>query len=514
VKHQTVAILDFGSQYTQLIARRVREHKVKSKIYPCSIDFAKVAEDNPIGIIFSGSPRSVYASNAPKVNREFLDLGVPVLGICYGLQATALELGGKVARGTDGGEYGRTRVRVKSESLLLSDLPDEIVAWMSHGDTVESLPPGFKTIAESEVCPNAAVEWLEGRFYGLQFHPEVTHTEMGAVILRNFLYGICGARGDWDMESIIVNSVKTIAEKAAGNKVVLGLSGGVDSSVAALLIQKAIGDDLECIFVDNCFLRQGEVDQVVNTFRDHFKIKLHAVDASERFLAAIQGVSDPEEKRRRIGHTFIEVFTEISKKLDRVKFLAQGTLYPDVIESVSPHGGPSATIKTHHNVGGLPSALEFELIEPLRDLFKDEVRQIGRIMGLPSSIVDRHPFPGPGLAVRVLGEVRMQDLEILRKADAVLLEEIRNSGYYNRTSQVFAVILPVQSVGVMGDERTYDRVLAIRAVTTEDFMTADWARLPYDLLATIANRIINEVDGINRVVYDISSKPPATIEWE
>jgi len=514
VKNQTVVILDFGSQYTQLIARRVREHKVYSRIYPCKVSVSEIADLEPIGIILSGGPNSVYDSGAPRLASEILDMGVPVLGICYGLQAAVLELGGTVSRGKSGGEYGRTRIRIADHGTAFNGLPDELTVWMSHGDMVDSLPGGFRSLAASETCPCAAVEGLDGRFLGLQFHPEVTHTEMGGVILRNFLYGVCGADGDWEMTSFIDSTVAAVRRKAAGEKVVLGLSGGVDSSVAAILIQKAIGHDLECIFVDNCFLREGEARQVVSTFHDHFDVKLHAVDASERFLSAIKGVADPEEKRNRIGHTFIDVFKEISLSLKGIKYLAQGTLYPDVIESVSAHGGPSAVIKTHHNVGGLPAELGFELIEPLKDLFKDEVRQIGKLLGLPSGIVGRHPFPGPGLAVRILGEVRKHDLETLRRADAILLEEVKNAGYYDRTSQTFAVLLPVQSVGVMGDERTYERVLALRAVVTEDFMTADWARLPYDLLALIANRVINEVDGINRVVYDISSKPPATIEWE
>jgi GMP synthase (glutamine-hydrolysing) len=509
-----VAILDFGSQYTQLIARRVREHGVHSRIFPFDVPLSELEELKPIGLIFSGGPASVYDEGAPAFNRELLDLQVPVLGICYGLQSVVKALGGRVQRSEEGGEYGRTRTRIVRESPLTVGLEDAITVWMSHGDRVEALPEGFQVLAESEVCPFAAVEGMDGRFFGLQFHPEVTHTEMGDKILKNFLYGPCDARGDWEMESIVKSAVASIRASAAGEKVVLGLSGGVDSSVAALLIQRAIGDGLECIFVDNCFLRAGEAEQVVETFRDHFKVRLHEVDASQRFLTAIEGITDPEEKRRRIGHTFIDVFKEVAQSIKGVHYLAQGTLYPDVIESVSAHGGPTAVIKTHHNVGGLPDELGFELIEPLKDLFKDEVRRIGHLLGLPSSIVNRHPFPGPGLAVRIVGKVTREDLALLRQADAILLEEIRNAGYYDRTSQVFAVLLPVQSVGVMGDARTYDRVIAVRAVVTEDFMTADWARLPYDLLAAIANRITNEVKGINRVVYDVSSKPPATIEWE
>ena len=513
--HQKVLILDFGSQYTQLIARRVREHDVLSEILPWNADPARIAAEAPIGIILSGGPRSVYEEDAPRVAPEVLDLGVPILGICYGLQTTTLALGGRVARGSGGGEYGRTEIRLDhGASPLFTGLPERITVWMSHGDRVEVPAEGFSTLAASDDCPHAALFGMEGRFFGLQFHPEVTHTEQGAVILRNFLHGICGARGDWEMSSFVDDAVEAIRARAAGERVVLGLSGGVDSSVAALLIHRALGDALECIFVDNGFLRKGEADEVVATFRDHFRIELHAVDASERFLEAIRDVSDPEEKRRRIGHTFIDVFGEVAASLKGVRYLAQGTLYPDVIESAPVPGGPAETIKTHHNVGGLPENLDFELIEPLRDLFKDEVRRLGRILGLPASIVERHPFPGPGLAVRVPGPVTPEALAVLREADAILLDEVRKAGWYDRTSQVFAVLLPVHSVGVMGDARTFERVVALRAVVTEDFMTADWARLPHDLLARIGNRIINEVCGINRVLYDISSKPPSTIEWE
>jgi len=519
VSKQTIVVLDFGSQYTQLIARRVREQKVYCEILPCRVDNSELFDRNPIGVILSGGPRSVYSPGAPTVSREILEMGVPILGICYGLQGSVMELGGEVARGGSGGEYGRTTIKTgcatsDPSSPILTGLPESMTVWMSHGDRVETLPEGFTTLAVSEDCPHAAVQGLDGRFVGLQFHPEVTHTDMGDVILRNFLYGMCNANGDWEMSSFIDTTISSIRSKAAGQKVILGLSGGVDSSVAALLLHEAIGDDLECIFVDNCFLRKGEAEEVVSTFRDHFKIKLHAIDASERFLSAVKDVSDPEIKRKRIGHTFIDIFKEAALALRDVRYLAQGTLYPDVIESVSPFGGPSAVIKTHHNVGGLPAELGFDLIEPLRELFKDEVRQIGKIMGLPSSIRNRHPFPGPGLAVRIPGPVTREYLEILREADAILIEELRVAGFYEKTSQVFAVLLPVRSVGVMGDARTYEKVIALRAVVTEDFMTADWARLPYDLLAVISNRIINEVPGVNRVVYDISTKPPATIEWE
>lgn len=514
MKHQTVAILDFGSQYTQLIARRVRDLNVYSRILPWTASPKEIADLDPIGIILSGGPASVYDEGAPSFNKEILDINAPILGICYGLQSLVQELGGTVARGESGGEYGHTRIQVDSRSPIMAGIENSLEVWMSHGDRIEALPDGFKRVAESRSCSWAAVEGLDRRFYGLQFHPEVTHTEKGEVMLRNFLYGICNADGDWEMSSFITDAVDSIRARAAGEKVVLGLSGGVDSAVTALLIHQAIGDRLECILVDNCFMRQGEVEQVRDTFRDHFNIKLHTVNASHQFLAAIEGVSDPEEKRKRIGNTFIEVFREMAQSISDVRYLAQGTLYPDVIESSMASDGHSEVIKTHHNVGGLPDELGFDLIEPLRTLFKDEVRRIGRLLGLPAAMVERHPFPGPGLAVRVVGEVHEEDLDRLRLADSILLEEIRNAGFYDRTSQVFAVLLPVQSVGVMGDTRTYDKVIAVRAVNSEDFMTADWARLPYDLLARISTRIINEVDGVNRVVYDISSKPPATIEWE
>ncbi len=514
LKPQTVVILDFGSQYTQLIARRVREINVYSVIYPCTVDLSTVEGERPIALILSGGPNSVYDDGAPQLDARYLDMGIPILGICYGMQQAVRLRGGNVVRGSQGGEYGRTTTRFKSDTTVFNGLPEESVVWMSHGDQAATLPDGYEVLASSANCPHAALIGEGGRFVGLQFHPEVTHTDHGLQILRNFLFGICDARGDWKMSSFIDTTVNAIRKQVGGEKVVLGLSGGVDSSVAALLLHEAIGDDLECIFVDNCFLRKDEAKQVVSTFRDHFKIRFHLVDASDEFLAAIDGVDDPELKRRRIGHTFIKIFEQEAAKLKGVRYLAQGTLYPDVIESVAAHGGPTATIKTHHNVGGLPEELGFELIEPLRNLFKDEVRQIGTLLGLPGSIVGRHPFPGPGLAVRIPGRVTREDLETLREADAILLDELRNAGFYDRTSQVFAVLLPVYSVGVMGDNRTYGRVVAIRAVTTEDFMTADWARLPYDLLAKISNRIINEVAGINRVVYDISSKPPSTIEWE
>jgi len=514
VRAQTVVILDFGSQYTQLIARRVRELQVYSVIYPCDVDLTTIQAHKPIALILSGGPSSVYDKDAPQMDSRLLELNIPVLGVCYGMQKMIQQSGGEVAFGSGGGEYGRTVVRFETDHPVFSGIPEEAVAWMSHGDRVTALPAGFEVMAVSENCPIAAVVGGEGRLIGLQFHPEVTHTEHGLSILRNFLYGVAGAEGDWKMSSYIDALVADIQGQVGGEKIVLALSGGVDSSVAALLLHRAVGDDLECVFVDNGLLRKGEADQVVETFRDFLKIHLHHIDASERFLKNIENVRDPEEKRRRIGHTFIEVFQDMARELKGIRYLAQGTLYPDVIESVSAHGGPSATIKTHHNVGGLPEELGFELVEPLRLLFKDEVREMGRLLGLPASIVGRHPFPGPGLAVRIPGRVTRPDLDTLREADAILIEELRRAGCYERTSQAFAVFLPVYSVGVMGDARTYARVIAVRAVVTEDFMTADWARLPHDLLATISNRIINEVSGVNRVVYDISSKPPSTIEWE
>ncbi|MFG0319051.1 MAG: glutamine-hydrolyzing GMP synthase [Planctomycetota bacterium JB042] len=511
----TIAILDFGSQYTQLIARRVREQKVFCRIYPCTVDPGDLALLSPKGVILSGGPASVYDEGAPPLDPRLLELGVPVLGICYGLQAIARHLGGGVERGEIGGEYGRAALRVEQEGRLLDGVARTSRVWMSHGDQLTSLPEGFRTLASSESCPYAAVADPDRRIYGLQFHPEVTHTEHGTLVLRNFLGAICGCRGDWTMESFIDSATRQIRDTVGEEgRVVLGLSGGVDSSAAALLLHEAIGDRLDAIFVDNGLLRKGEREEVERTFRERFQIRLHVVDAAEEFLSDLAGVEDPEVKRKRIGHRFIDVFRGEAERCEGAEFLAQGTLYPDVIESVSPTGGPSVTIKSHHNVGGLPAELGFVLVEPFRELFKDEVRRVGQLLGLPEVILKRHPFPGPGLAVRVLGEVTRERLDVLREADAIFREELRRAGWHDKTSQAFVVLLPVRTVGVQGDARTYGHACVVRAVTTEDFMTAEYAPLPHDLLGRVASRITNEVRAINRVTYDVTSKPPGTIEWE
>ncbi|MGQ0553952.1 MAG: glutamine-hydrolyzing GMP synthase [Planctomycetota bacterium] len=512
-RRDTVAIVDFGSQYTQLIARRVRDEGVFCRIHPCTAPLEAIAGDRASlkGLILSGGPRSVYEPDAPQFNPALLRLGVPVLGICYGLQAAAQALGGKV-EGGEGREYGRAELLAEEPGL--PGAPARSTVWMSHGDKVARLPPGFRVLARSVSCPFAAVEGLEGRFLGLQFHPEVTHTEFGNAILAHFLHERCGCDSSWQMGGFLEEQVAAIRTRVAGQRVICGLSGGVDSSALALLLQRALGEQLECIFVDNGLLRKGEAAQVVGTFREAFGIRLHAVDAGDEFLAALKGVSDPEEKRRRIGKTFIDVFARAARECGDAPFLAQGTLYPDVIESVPAHGGPTQTIKTHHNVGGLPKDLKFQLIEPFRELFKDEVRRLGTLLGLPEAVVQRQPFPGPGLAVRIPGEVTADKLATLREADAIFREELTASGWMARTAQAFAVLLPVRSVGVMGDGRTYANVLALRCVQTQDFMTADWAQLPYELLARVSDRVVREVPGVNRVVYDITSKPPATIEWE
>ncbi len=506
----TVFVVDFGAQYAQLIARRVREAHVRSEIVPRSITAEEIRERKPIGLILSGGPASVYAEDAYRMDPGILELEVPILGICYGHQLLADMAGGEVAN-TGGAEYGNTALQVTGDSVLLAGLPASQQVWMSHRDQVVAAPPGFAAVATSEGAEVAAMEDRERALYGVQFHPEVAHTPRGSEILKQFLYEVCEATPSWTSHSIIEAQVSEIRERVGDRRVICGLSGGVDSAVAAAIVAEAIGDQLTCIFVDHGLLRAGEAEQVEETFRSHFDVELLHVKASDRFMEVLAGVTDPEQKRKLIGENFIRVFEETAASVGDAAFLVQGTLYPDVIESGSDS---AATIKTHHNVGGLPDDMKFELIEPLRDLFKDEVRAVGEELGLPEEIVWRQPFPGPGLAVRIIGEVTLERLELLRAADAIIIEEIRRAGLYREIWQAFGVLPAVRTVGVQGDGRTYAYPLVVRAVTSEDAMTADWARIPYDVLERISSRVINEVPGINRVAYDISSKPPATIEWE
>jgi GMP synthase (glutamine-hydrolysing) len=509
---ELILILDFGSQYTQLIARRVRECGVYSEIYPFHLSPEEIHQLRPLGLIFSGGPASVYAPNSPHPSQKVFELGIPILGICYGLQLMANHLGGAVDPAARR-EFGKAVVTIDENSDLFAGLGSETSVWMSHGDALSKLPDGFERMAHTANSPMCAVRNRDKRMYGVQFHPEVVHTPSGKQILENFVYKICGAKGGWGPGSFIAQKTAEITERVKAEKIICALSGGVDSAVTAVLVHRAVEDQLHCIHIDNGLMRKGESEDVVRTFQEHFHIPLTLVDGSDLFLTRLHGVIHPEEKRKVIGNTFIELFEGEARKLGGATFLAQGTLYPDVIESTS-FKGPSATIKTHHNVGGLPERMNLKLIEPLRELFKDEVRAVGRELGLPDSLLGRHPFPGPGLAVRILGAVTRDRLDLLRHADEILISELRKAGLYDQIWQAFSVLLPIQSVGVMGDERTYESTIALRAVASLDGMTADWARIPDDVLAVISTRITNEVRGINRVVYDISTKPPSTIEWE
>ena len=508
-----ILIIDFGSQFNQLIARRVRELNIYCRIVPPDIKIDDIKSINPEGIILSGGPSSIYEKKSPRADKKIFNLGIPVLGICYGMQFMINSLGGRVKKAKRR-EYGYAELNIRKMDGIFSKVGKNTTSWMSHGDSIEKLPAGFSVIASTSNTRIAAAENLKKSFYGLQFHPEVEHTPRGKTMLRNFLVGICGCKRTWTMKNFAAHSISQIQETVGDKKVILGLSGGVDSSVAALLIHKAIGRHLTCIFVDNGLLRKNEAKRLKETLNKHLKINIKFINAGNKFITALKGITDPEKKRKIIGKIFMDVFELEAKKIKHVEFLAQGTLYPDIIESQSAFGGPTSVIKSHHNVGGLPLKMKLLLIEPLKFLFKDEVRRLGATLGLEESLVWRQPFPGPGLAIRIIGKITRKRLSLLREIDAILLEEIRTAGYYRKLWQSFAILLPIKSVGIMGDARTYENIAAIRAVTSKDAMTADWARLPHKLLGHISNRIINEVQGVNRVVYDTSSKPPSTIEWE
>jgi len=516
---QMIVILDFGSQYSELIARRIRETQVYSEVLSYRITPEEIRKMNPRGIILSGGPRSVYSDYAPQCDPEIWELGIPILGVCYGMQLMVNELGGKVTQ-ADRGEYGKASLLIDEPTHLLTNVENGVIMWMSHGDSVTTMPPGFELLAHTENTPCAAIANHERKLYGVQFHPEVVHSQGGLALIRNFVYHICDCEPSWTTAAFVENAIQEIRAKVSDRRVLLALSGGVDSSTLAFLLHKAIGDQLTCVFIDQGFMRKLEPERLLKLFQEQFHIPVEYVNARDRFINAIAGVTDPEEKRRRIGHEFIRVFEETSKRLGHFDYLAQGTLYPDVIESAGTNVDPktgervAVKIKSHHNVGGLPKDLRFKLVEPLRKLFKDEVRKVGRSLGLPEEIVQRQPFPGPGLAIRILGEVTAERLNILRDADLIVRQEINRRNLYNQYWQAFAVLLPIRSVGVMGDQRTYAYPVVLRIVTSEDGMTADWARVPYDVLEAISNRIVNEVKGVNRVVYDITSKPPGTIEWE